>query len=80
MAKRCKVRGQKSIEDTVKLFLENDFDYLFNANYLSIQEKEQLRILAENEKLIPRETREERLASITAQANLSDKQKHLAIQ
>ena len=52
--KKVQVRNQLTPEDTIKLFTENDFEYLRNANYLSISEKEEIRIKAEGELLAPR--------------------------
>ena len=78
--KKVQVRNQLTPEDTIKLFTENDFEYLRKANYLSISEKEEIRIKAEGELLAPRLTAEERHASIVAQQNLSDKQKMASYQ
>ena len=77
--KTVQVKNQKTIEDTIKLFLENDFDYLFNASYLGPEELEKIRIRAMNEGLIKRESIEDLRTNIYNQQNLT-KQKQIAIQ
>ena len=77
--KKVQVRNEKTLDETTKLFME-DFEYLFNANYLSISEKEEIRVRAMNEGLIKRETMEEMRTNLYAQQNLSDKQKQVSYQ
>jgi hypothetical protein len=69
------VKPQITLQDTFKLFTENSFEYLYNANYIPIQQKLNAK-QAETEGLIPRQmTDDERTASLIAAQNLSDKQK-----
>ena len=77
---KYQVRKQKTLEDTFKLFTESSFDHLYLANYLSIEDKEQIRINAENQGLAPHMTAEERKASITAQQNSTQKDKMASYQ
>ena len=74
------VKPQITVNDTFKLFVENDFEYLYHANYIPQAQKLLNAKQAENEGLIPKQTDDERAASILAQESLSDKQKHIAIQ
>ena len=70
------VKPQITLQDTFKLFTENSFEYLYNANYIPIQQKLLNAKQAETEGLIPRQmTDDERTASLIAAQNLSDKQK-----
>ena len=77
---KYQVRKQKTTEDTLKLFTEKEFEYLYSANYLSIDEKERIRIDAENQGLVPKLTNEERTAGIIAQKALSQKDKTMPFQ
>jgi hypothetical protein len=74
------VKPQITVKDTFKLFTESSFTYLFNANYISKEQKEFYMRLAEGEGLIPTQTDDERTASILAQEALSDKQKMASYQ
>ena len=69
------VKPQITLQDTFKLFTENSFEYLYNANYIPIQQKLLNAKQAEGEGLIPKMENDERTASLIAQQNLSDKQK-----
>ena len=63
-------------QDTFKLFVESDFDYLYNANYISNEQKLLNLKAAEREGLIPKQTDDDtRTASILAQQALSQKDK-----
>ena len=65
------VKPQITLQDTFKLFIENSFEYLYNANYIPIQQKLLNAKQAENEGLIPKMENDERTASIIAQQNSS---------
>ena len=69
------VKPQLTVQDTFRLFVDNDFDYLYHANYIPQAQKLINAKQAENEGLIPRMTDDERTASINAQASLSQKDK-----
>jgi hypothetical protein len=73
--KKISVRNQLTSDETLKLFTENSFDYLYNAAYLTVEEKERLRNAAAIEGLIPRETQDETKAAVLAQQALSQKDK-----
>ena len=47
------VKPQITLQDTFKLFTENSFEYLYNANYISIQQKLLNDKQAKGEGLIP---------------------------
>jgi hypothetical protein len=68
------VKPQK-MEDTFKLWSEPDFTYLYNANYLSKDEKLMGIRAAQEDGLLPRQSLDEINASINAQQSLSDQQK-----
>ena len=69
------VKPQITVQDTFKLFVESSFTHLFNANYITKEQKEFNMRIAEGESLIPSQTDDERTASILAQEALSDKQR-----
>jgi hypothetical protein len=69
------VKPQIKITDTFKLFSENNFDYLYNGNYISYQDKLLAMKRAEGEGLIPPQSDDDRAASILAQEALSQKDK-----
>ena len=69
------VKPQITVNDTFKLFVENDFEYLYHANYIPQTQKLLNAKQAENEGLIPKMTDDERTASILAQQALSQKDK-----
>jgi hypothetical protein len=74
------VKPQITIQDTFKLFSEKSFDYLFNANYITKEQKEFNMRIAEGEGLIPKQTDDERTAAILAQEALSQKDKMASYQ
>ena len=69
------VKPQLTLQDTFKLFVDSDFSYLYHGNYMSKEEKEFNMRLAEAEGLIPKQTEDERKASILAQQSLSQNDK-----
>jgi hypothetical protein len=69
------IQPQITLEQTFKLFVESDFEYLYHANYLSTEQKMLNMRLAEGEGLIPKQTDDERQASILAEQALSQKDK-----
>ena len=69
------IRPRITVQDTFKLFSESDFEYLYHANYLSTEQKMLAMRLAEGEGLIPRQTDDERQASVLAEQALSQKDK-----
>jgi hypothetical protein len=69
------VKPQLTIRETFQLFIEKDFEYLYNANYLSKEQKEFNMRIAEGEGLIPKQTNDERAASILSQEALNQKDK-----
>ena len=56
-----------TLQENFQLFAESDFNYLFNANFLSKEQKEYNMRIAETVGLIPKQTDDERTASILAQ-------------
>ena len=69
------VKPQLTIQDTFKLFVESDFNYLYHGNYISTEQKLLNAKQAEFDGLIPKQTDDERAAAILAEQALSQKDK-----
>jgi hypothetical protein len=69
------IKPQTTVQDSFKLFVESDFSYLINANYLSVEEKMMNMKAAVEDGLIPNQSDDERKASLIAQRALSQKDK-----
>jgi hypothetical protein len=69
------IKSQNTVEDTFKLWSESDFTYLYNANYLSKEEKLMGIRAAQEDRLIPSMSDDEINASIRAQESMSQKDK-----
>jgi hypothetical protein len=69
------VKPQLTLQDTFKLFVESDFNYLFHGNYIPAADKLLAMRRAEFDGLIPKQTDDERAAAILAEQALSQKDK-----
>ena len=77
---KYQVKPQKTAEDTFKLFLESDFEYLYTAGYMSLQDKIDIRHKAEAQGLAVKLTDEERIASLKAIESSYQKDKQTPFQ
>ena len=73
--KAYEVKPQITIQETFKLFVDSDFTYLYNGNYISLEQKMLNMKSAEMEGLLPHQTDTERISNIKAQEALSQKDK-----
>ena len=64
-----------TLQTNFEMFVDSDFSYLFNANYMSMEQKVWNSRIAEKEGIVDKMSDDERIASIKAQEALSQKDK-----
>ena len=64
-----------SLQENFNMFVDSDFDYLYNENYISQTQKLLYAKQAEGEGLLPKMTSDEMITAIKAQEALSQKDK-----